>query len=382
MKIVYLITRSDTLGGAHIHVRDLAVALRAAGHEVTVLAGGEGAYTRILRERGVPCRPVRHLERRIRPLRDAAAVREIRSILRELRQDVVSTHSSKAGWLGRIAARSLGIPVIFTAHGWAFAEGVPEREARVYRWAERLAAPLAHRIITVSERDRDLALRHGIARSDALVAIHNGMPDVEHALRAAPGAAPPRMVMVARFEEQKDHPALFRALARLQELPWSVDLVGDGPLSGAAEALAAELGIAHRLRFLGLRTDVAEILRDAQLFLLISNWEGFPRSILEAMRAGLPVVASDVGGVSEAVVDGLTGYVVGRGDTNALHLRLAELLNAPDLRARMGAAGRQTYEERFTFQRMMGETVGVYLDVAAGRRSGTDTAEGRECASS
>ena len=144
------------------------------------------------------------------------------------------------------------------------------------------------------------------------------------------------------------------------EMPWELDLIGDGPLQLAVEAQARRLGIAERVRFLGLRRDVAERLAQSQLFVLATRWEGFPYTILEAMRAGLPVVASDVGGVREAVVHGETGLLVPRGDEQALRQRLSEMLASVDLRQRLGAAGRRRFEATFTFARMIDKTAAVY----------------------
>lgn len=363
MKIVYVITRSDAIGGAHVHVRDLACALLQRGHEVTVLVGGRGPFTGELEVRGVPYRSLVHLVRPIRPGTDLRGAVELRRALAELRSDLVSTHSSKAGWLGRMAARSLGIPVVFTAHGWAFTEGVPERERRLYALAERLAAPFADRIITVSEYDRELALRYRVACAKKLVRVHNGMPDIDPAYRSRPGVQPPTLVMVARFEPQKDHLTLFRALTELRELSWELELIGDGPLWETMRVEAQRLGLGERVAFLGARKDVAERLGKAQAFVLVSNWEGFPRSILEAMRAGLPVVASDVGGVREAVVDGETGFLVPRGDVAILCDRLRRLLQDPGMRVRMGTAGRRRYERHFTFEQMLDKTLKVYEEV-------------------
>jgi glycosyltransferase involved in cell wall biosynthesis len=131
--------------------------------------------------------------------------------------------------------------------------------------------------------------------------------------------------------------------------------------------MAAELGISERVHFMGARRDVAERMAAAQLFLLISNWEGFPRSILEAMRARLPVVASDVGGSRESVFESETGFLIPRGDAATLTSRLRLLLSDPDLRVRMGAAGRQRYEERFVAQRMFQRTFAVYDEVLRGK---------------
>ncbi|MDI3328508.1 MAG: glycosyltransferase family 4 protein [Alicyclobacillaceae bacterium] len=363
MRIVYVITRSDAIGGAHVHVRDLALNLIRQGHAVTVLVGGKGPFTKELAAQGVPYRSLRHLVRPIRPGTDLRGLWELRATLAQLRPDLVATHSSKAGWLGRMAARSLRIPVIFTAHGWAFTEGVPEGKRRVYALAERLAAPFADRIITVSEYDRRLALRYRIAPAHKLVLVHNGMPDVAPVLRARPESEPVRLVMVARFEPPKDHVTLLRALAGLRELAWELELIGDGPLLESVREEAGRLGLLERVCFLGTRKDVAERLAGAQLFVLASNWEGLPLSILEAMRAGLPVVASDVGGVREALVEGENGFLVPRGDEETLRARLRQLLSAASLRRKMGQAGRRRFQELFTFERMLGKTLEVYKTV-------------------
>ncbi len=363
MRIAYLVTRAEPLGGAQIHVGDLAVAVQAQGHFPTVITGGTGAFIDTLKAQGVPTVSLRHLTAPIRPLRDLLALQELRSVLKAIRPDLLTTHSSKAGIIGRLAGRSLGIPALFTAHGWAFTPGIPSAQAAVYRQIERLAGPLSSRIITVSEFDRQLALEAGIAAADRLVAVHNGIPDVPAALRADPGRSPPRLVMVARFEAQKDHTTLLQALAGLQQLPWELDLVGSGPLMGEMESLAIALGIGGRVRFLGRRMDVGQILAESQVNLLVTNWEGFPLSILEAMRAGLPVVASSVGGVNESVREGETGYVVRRGGVAQLRERIGLLLTNPDLRRRLGAAGRAHYEQQFTLAHSVAKTLAVYESV-------------------
>lgn len=363
MRIAYLVTRSEPIGGAQVHVRDLASALLADGHQPLVLTGGSGPYVESLRARGIETFTLGNLAVPVSPLRDLRALQEIRALLRTLRPDLVSTHSSKAGILGRVAGRTLGLPVIFTAHGWAFTPGVPSREAMVYRWIERLAAPLASRIITVSEFDRRLALRCGIA-SDKVVTIHNGMPDIDQELRADPSGAPVRLAMVARFERQKDHATLFHALTGLMHAPWQLDLVGDGPLQSEAKALSRQLGLADRIQFWGQRNDVDLRLSKAQVALLITNWEGFPRSILEAMRAGLPVVASAVGGIAESVRDGETGFTVPQADVEGLRRRLRQLLDNPELRVSMGRSARKLYERNFTLTQTVERTLTIYREVA------------------
>ncbi len=157
---------------------------------------------------------------------------------------------------------------------------------------------------------------------------------------------------------------LLRAMAPVN-LPFQLIFVGDGPTRSHLENEAARLGLADRTEFLGNRRDVAEILSGADIFALPTNWEGFPLSILEAMRSGLPVVASDVGGVAEAVADGETGFLTPSGSIAALRERITSLLTEPALRRRMGAAGRARYERDFTLSGMIEKTRNVYRSVSA-----------------
>jgi glycosyltransferase involved in cell wall biosynthesis len=365
VKIAFLITKADPIGGAQIHVRDLAVALQADGHGATVLTSGEGPFVDSLRAQRVPTIILRHLRGPIAPMHDVLALREIRAVLADVRPDLLAAHSSKAGILGRLAGRSLRMPVVFTAHGWAFTPGVPVPQAALYRRIERFIAPLASRIITVSEFDRRLALEARIAPSDRVVTVHNGMPEIPAGLQADPARTPPRLVMVARFQPQKDHATLLRALGGMRDRPWELDLIGNGPLAEDMQSLAASLGLDGRVHFLGRRTDVEQLLARAQISVLATNWEGFPLSILEAMRAGLPVVASEVGGISESVRDEETGYLVPRGDVDRLRDRIGRLLDAPALRARLGSEGRARFEQHFTLRASVDKTVAVYREVLA-----------------
>ena len=367
MRIAYLVTRADPIGGAQIHVRDLAVAVKAKGHEPTVLLGGNGPFIDDLRARGIPVVVLRHLVRPIRPLRDLRALAEMVRALRELQPDLMTAHGAKVGILGRIAARYLRKPLVVTIHGWTCAPGTPPVQAAISRGLERSIGSLATKLITVSEFDRQFGIASRLVSEPRVVTVHNGMPDISPALRASPQTSPPRLVMVARFEPQKDHATLLLALSGLLAHPWELDLVGDGPLRSSMEKLASAHGLTGRVHFLGQRTDVDRLIARSQISVLASHWEGFPLSILEAMRAGLPVVASDVGGVSEAVQDGETGYVVPRGDVPQLRARIASLLQSADLRARFGASGRKRYEQQFTLEHMVARTLEVYKSILGPR---------------
>jgi glycosyltransferase involved in cell wall biosynthesis len=363
MKIAFVITRADAVGGATIHVRDLSRALMAAGHQPTVLVGGTGTVSRELQACGIPVVSLRHLCRQVSPWRDAMAVRELAQAMRRLGPDLISAHTAKAGFIARLACSGLGIPVLYTPHGWAITDRISRHQGLIYRMVERASAPLAARIVNVCEYERELALGHGIGNPGKHRVIHNGMPDIAAGLQAAPGNDPPHIVMVARFEAPKDHDTLVRALGRLQHLPWSLSLIGDGPLQPRVRERVRALGMQDRVQFAGHTVQVAEALAAAQIFVLSSRSEAFPRSILEAMRAGLPVVASDVGGIREAVTDGHNGYVIPKRSVGSLAAALVRLIADRGERERMGANGRRQFEQRFTFSRMWKETLSLYQEV-------------------
>ena len=365
MHIAFAITRGDAVGGATVHVRDMARFLLDRGDRATVLvggalAGGNDEALAELRRCDIPCCLIPSLRRAIHPVHDIGAVRELTRALRRIKPDLVSTHTAKAGLLGRIASRAAGIPVIFTPHGWAVSDRISAVGGRVFRLVERLAAPLAHTIVNVCEAEKTLARTHRIAPSHKLTVIHNGVRDIPAAQRADPSIHPPRLVMVARFEAPKDHELLLQALLPLRNFDWQMDLVGSGPREEAMLAMATELGLGSRVHFSGHTIDTAGRLGRSQIFVLTSRSEGFPRSILEAMRAGLPVIASDVGGVSEAVAHRETGLVVPRNDAASLTQALATLILSPALRKAYGRAGRLRYEVNFTFDGMARQTVALY----------------------
>ena len=362
-RLLYLITQS-IIGGAQVHIRDCATAL-AGEFELSVGVGAEGLLTEQLREHGIPVHVIPSLVREINPVQDTKAVIDVVRLIKQEQPDVVNCHSSKAGMVGRAAARWAGVPAIFTAHGWAFTDGVSEGQRRLYVQAERFVARWTRRIICVSEYDRQLALKYGVGKPTQLVTINNGMPVLDEGYRARPGTGHPvRLIMVARFSEPKDHILLLQALAGLQnKLDYEVLFAGEGELLPQVRGIAEKLGLSTRVKFLGTRTDVPELLAKAHAFVLISKWEGFPLTILEAMRAGLPVVSSDVGGSREAVLDGETGFLVPRGDEESLRDRLRQLIVDAQLREKMGTAGYARFNQHFTFEQMLAKTKKVYYEV-------------------
>ena len=349
---------------------DLALALRAEGGQPVVLAGGDGVFSEELRRQNLPAVEIRNLVRPVHPVRDALALREILAALRRIRPDLVCAHTAKAGLLGRVAGAALGIPTIFTPHGWAITDRISSRQGRVFRYVERLAGRFTTCIINVCEYERELALRCRIAAARRLAMIYNGMLDVPPELRGNPGAHPPKLVMVARMEQPKDPVTVLQALAGLKSLAWHFDFVGDGPLEPVARRLIGQLGLEDRVRLLGFRRDVNQLIAASQVFVLSSRSEAFPYSVLEAMRAALPVIATDVGGVREAVIPEETGLLSPAGDADALQAQLRRLIADPDLRQRMGGAGRQRFLSHFTLEKMQANTFALYREVLSGFQAG------------
>ncbi|QJI16862.1 MULTISPECIES: glycosyltransferase family 4 protein [unclassified Pseudomonas] len=360
MRIVYVITRSDTMGGASVHLLDLASGAQKAGHEVVILVGGEGVFLKHASARGIRVVSLKFVVREIDFFKDMLALFELRKYIKEINPDLIHLHSSKVGILGRVTAKLLRIPVVFTAHGWAFTEGVSPRSRAVYKVVERVMARFASRIVTVSDYDRNIALRAGIGNDKLISTVHNGMPALDKEFSIFQDTALPKMIMVARFDEQKDQLCLIRALESLKDMQWELEFVGDGPSIFYVRQLVKEIGLEGRVQFSGACDDVPRRLADAQLFLLITNWEGLPLTILEAMRAGLPVIASDVGGVSEAVENEQTGFLVGRNDVDTLSATIRTMLSSAKLRSEMGDAGRKKFERDFRFDMMLEKTLSVY----------------------
>lgn len=361
MRVAYLLTRADNdIGGAQIHVRDLSQALLAQGHEVTVLAGGRGKFAFDLAAKHIPFRHIPHLAVPLNPVCDALALTEILRALTRLKPDLVCAHTAKAGFLGRIASAILRIPAIFTPHGWAITDRISAARGRFFRRAEQTAALFSSRIINVCEFEERLATAYRIAPPEKLAVIHNGIADVRENLLADASGEPPVIVMLARFAEPKQHGVLLQALAGLKHLDWRLELLGSGPLEPAVRLQAADLDLAGRVRFRGFCPDTASVLARAQMMVLASRFEAFPYSILEAMRAGLPVLASDVGGVREAVVEGQTGFLSLAGDVAALRNHLAACIANPVLRRCLGQQGRRRYLRLFTLDRMIADTLSVY----------------------
>jgi glycosyltransferase involved in cell wall biosynthesis len=356
---IFLVVTLAEPGGAQTYVASLLPAL-AGRFEVTVAAHGPGPLRDAARAAGVRFVPLRHVRRPINPWRDLLGLLELLALLRRERPHILHANSSKAGILGRLAAWLAGVPIrIFTVHGWAFSASQGPI-SRLYRWAERLVKPVTTVTVCVAESERVSGLAAGSCEERTTVVIHNGVDPGDALPRQRRDGLPPRIVSVGRLQEPKDPLTLVRALGSLRGTPFAAVLVGEGPDRPAVAAELERLGLGDAARLAGERHDVPELLAEADIFVLSSRSEGLPLSILEAMRARLPVVASCVGGIPELVVDGETGLLVPPGDPSRLAAAIERLVEDPALRDRLGAAGRARLEELFDLGRCRREHLELY----------------------
>jgi glycosyltransferase involved in cell wall biosynthesis len=359
------VTLAET-GGAQSYVASLLPAL-ADRFEVAVAAHGPGPLRDAAAEAGVRFLPLRSLRRPLSPWRDAAALVELTRLLRRERPHILHASSSKAGVLGRAAAALAGVPIrIFTAHGWAFTahQGVA---STLYRWADRLMRPLTTVTVCVADQQRAAGLAAHTCDPERTVVIPNGV-DVAGAPRAGLERTRPLLVAVGRLQAPKDFLTFVRALVQLPRGSYEALVVGDGPDRGRVEQEIRDLGLTDHIRLAGERRDVPALLADADAFVLSSGSEGMPVSVLEAMAAGLPVVASRVGGVPELVVPDETGLLVEPGDPDDLAAALLRVVRDRELRRRLGAAGRARAEQRFDVDAFRRAHVDLYSRELAGRR--------------
>jgi glycosyltransferase involved in cell wall biosynthesis len=299
---------------------------------------------------GVPVYVVEGMQSRISPLSDMRSVGSLVRILRRERAELVHLHSAKAGLVGRIAARICGLPVLYTVHGWGFGPGRPPSRSVPMRCVEQVMKPFTSHFLYVSHADRALGEFVLGVPPELSSTVLNGVADDK--ARATPRDST-TIAMVARVDPAKDHETLVRAVEQMNAPPRIV-LIGAGTASREfIHKVTAWAPTANeKIALLDERADVPAQLARAGIFVLMSHFEGLPLSIIEAMRAGLPVVASAVGGVHELVSHGENGFLVQAGDVRTLKNALTRLVGSCELRARMGAASRRIFEEQFSEKRM------------------------------
>ena len=341
---------------------------RARGHEV-VGACAEGPLLDTPRAEGFRVEPV-PMARSLNPAAQARAFRALVALFRREKFDLVHAHMPISGLLARAAAKAAGVPrIAYTCHGFLFNQPGPWWRRQLSLRLEQAGGRMTDVFLTVSEEEAADARRLGIHRGATAVlngrdpALYRPDPAARAALRAEFGAAEDDcvIVIVSRLVRHKGHPELLRAMEATppNAVLW---VVGERLASDHGEDLGphfarAEAALGRRIRRLGYRHDVARILAAADVFCLPSHFEGLPMSVIEAMMTGLPVVATDIRGPREQVVDGVTGCLVPAMQDAPLGAALARLAADPTLRARMGEAGRARALDRFDEAKVIGRTL-------------------------
>jgi len=384
IRIARIIARLN-VGGPARHAISLSAGLDPARFVTTLITGvgepDEGDLSAEARARGVHPVVIPELGPRIHPGRDLVALGKLVRLLRRLRPHLVHTHTAKAGTLGRVAARLVGVPIIVhTFHGHVLEGYFSPTRTRLFLQIERALARITDRIITVSPQVRQDLLARGVGRPEQVEVIPIGLdlarfrhgpasPErLREKLAIPPGA--PLLGIVGRLVPIKDHPTLFQALALLQthDPPPHLIVAGDGERREALQRLAQDLGLASRIHFLGWRNDLEAILSELDVVICCSKNEGTPVALIEAMAAGVPVLSTEVGGVGDLIVHGETGWLVPPGHPSALARAIRELLADPGFQAKVVPAARAASLGRHDLNSLLRRMEALYEALLAGKQ--------------
>lgn len=391
IKVLRVIARLN-VGGPALHVAYLSEGLAERGYDTTLVAGtlarGEESMADVAERRGAKIIQLDALHREIGPLRDAKAILRLAGIIRRERPTILHTHTAKAGAVGRIAAVLAGRArppiIVHTFHGHVLRGYFSPLTTLAFRTLERWLARISTTLVAVSPEVRDDLVRLRVAPQSKFVVIRLGIEldervgGGEEALRATRrmlGVAQDAFVIgwVGRMTAVKRTDDVVRALRNLVDrgIEAHLLLVGDGPDREHLERYAHELGVVRRCLFVGYQDDVGRFYEAIDVLLLPSANEGTPVSVIEALAARRPAVATRVGGTSDVVRDGVDGFLVEAGDADALGERLAELATDAERRERMGAEGRERVLERYAVDRLVDDVDRLYRSLLASRGAGS-----------
>ncbi len=382
MKIVHIITRL-IIGGAQENTLLSCEGQHDLGHDVTLITGPaigpEGSLMKRAQEYGYKVIVLDEMHRAIEPREDWRTYCKLVVLLRQMKPDIVHTHSSKAGIIGRWAAHKAGCKgIVHTIHGLAFTASTSAVVNSVYKWLERRTAPISSKIVCVADSMRDQSLEAKIGRFDQYVTVYSGMetsqfvnPPVDRAtVRRELGLADEHVAIgtIARLFDLKGHDDLLEIAPRLCErypnLRWL--WIGDGTLRPRFEARIKEMNLKDRFIFTGMvpPTKIPQLAGAMDILVHPSRREGLARALPQGQLAGKPVITYDIDGAKEGVLDGVSGYVLPPFDKNLLAQKIALLLDNPAQRQTMGEAGRAFALSRFDTKVMIAGLEKVYADVS------------------
>lgn len=379
MHICHVITRL-IIGGAQENTLLTCEGLHQRGYRVTLISGPtrgpEGSLVDRARRGGYEFVELRELIRAVNPWMDCRARRYLCMEFQRLKPDIVHTHSSKAGIVGRLAARDARMRhVVHTIHGMSFNRTQPWLVQRGYAWLERYAARYTQAIVTVADAMIEQSVAAGICRREKMLTVYSGMDiapftptsEARAAARRQWGVGDDQIVVgtVARLFRRKGYEQLIPVMAVAAQRDRRLHFVwiGDGAQRGQYEAELARLGLTARTTLVGLipPAEVPRVLAGCDILAHTSQWEGLPRAVVQALLMRVPAVAFNIDGTPEVVRDGQTGRLVALNDLDGFAAALCELAADADTRRRMGQAGREHCLERFDWRQMVDQLEALYL---------------------
>lgn len=355
---IIIVTNAD-LAGAPIHVLEIARGLKEKGETSIFVFGEIGPIEKLCREYGHLVYVIKHMRSKISPVADFIAIVNILKIVLKHKPSIIHVHSTKAAMLGRCAGLLLGVKVIYTVHGWGFGAGRQPLLSKLIWLIEKTLVYSTSKYIAVSKCDKEQGVSSLRIPEEMIDVIYNGIPDINnHSDREK---ILYDCIMVARDDLQKDYNTLFKALSILK---FRLAVVGRGTdtidFKHRARMICGEN--ISMVEFLGLRSDIADLLRQSRVFVLSSKYEGLPISIIEAMRAGLPIIASNVGGVPE-MVSSENGRLVNAGDFHELASAISYYISNQTIAHNHGKCSRQIFEKLFKNREMLTKIYALYESV-------------------
>lgn len=369
-KILYLITQSE-LGGAQRYIFDLAKNLKN-GYEISVAFGEQGekgGMAEALKNLNIPCFSLPHLRREISPVNDLMAASEIRKLIAKIHPDIIHLNSSKISILGSLAAIGKKSRVIYTAHGWVFNEPLSPWKKTFYRLAEKLTARLKDKIICVSEFDRQIALKEKIAPEEKLLTIHNGIAPVDfltkEEARKILNLNTNSLIIgsIGNLYKTKGFEYFIEAAhlvtAEFPKLPLKFIIIGEGGERKKLEALIKKHNLKERFTLAGSISEAGKLLKAFDIYVCSSVKEGLSYTLLEASQAGLPIVATEVGGNSEIIKNMETGIIVEPKSAASLSEKIIKLINNKELSLKLADCAKKNARD-FQSGQMINKVKSLY----------------------
>ncbi|MFZ5516351.1 MAG: glycosyltransferase family 4 protein [Candidatus Zhuqueibacterota bacterium] len=361
------------LSGVQKAMYDILIRLDRSKYDITVLCQSEGELTEALKRQQIRCIILNELKREINPYFDFVACLKLYRILRNEKIDIIHTHSSKPGFVGRLAAKAAGIKcIVHTVQGFAFHEQSSKLSVLLFGMMERIAGLASDRVIIVNDKDRFVADQMRLVPSKKITTIYNGI-DVESLNSKVRNVSLDELIgikkngalvgMVARLWKQKSPQDFIRSIPIVvREIPSARFLViGDGPLQPELAELSRELGVQDNVSFLGWRTDVQDIVKQLDVMVLTSLWEGLPLTLLEGMALSKPIVATNIKGNNELVVHEITGFLASPRDYQKIGEYTLTLLKNKPLARSMGERAFIRVKEKFDIRNIVEQINSEYL---------------------